>query len=419
MRQMSHLLISLVLLWGLSGCRLVQPTARTLQLLTAVQVDVHASVQPQPATAATTPLLRLLGYVPNEPAYRDYLIFGNVAAWYAATNMERVEGVDAWQALDQPQRDQWAFDLPIQTLPPESLGIRYLLVEDMRAFYGFSFFDAERFVEAGMPPGNFTVVETSADPAQIDKALLATGYKTTSIANGTLYSIREDNAIDLRSPTKVGQLGQLNRIALLDHTLVIGRATALVNQVVATAQGRGANLADDPIYHALAKALAAPALMPFGQVVGVILIGQPLADDPLVMLDQGNEAALAQLDAYAQAPLQPYLALGFATQRLGDATYLTLAVVFPSTVDGASTAALLGERLSTYISVATDRPLQERWSLAETTTVEAAGLSVALVTMQVAPADVSGTVRTRPLAWSELIFQRDLLFLLVGEPVRP
>ena len=43
---------------------------------------------------------------------------------------------------------------------------------------------------------------------------------------GTLYSILDDYEISLDLLPRVGSLGQLNRIALVDKQMIIGRATA-------------------------------------------------------------------------------------------------------------------------------------------------------------------------------------------------
>lgn len=421
--------VLLLTLWLLNGCALVGPTVQTLQVLTSTQAQGNSSTTTLTDTthpplddttvAMDSTLLHMLDYVPNEPAYREYLTFGDVTAWYSATGMTPVTSLDGWQQLEQPQRDRWAFDLSLQTLPPDALGVRYVTVEDMREFYGFSFFDAERFLETGRPPDNFTVLKTSVEPTEIEVALHAFGYTISSLENGTLYSIRGDNEIYMESPTKIGQLGQLNRIALLDDTLVIGRATELVKKVARLANGAGATLADDPMYRALAVALATPEVIAFGELVGAILIGQPLPTDPLVLLDQDNEAIQAQFERYAQAPLPPYLALGFATERAGDTSYLTLAVVFPPGIDGNAAAEILGERLVTYHSVVTGDTLADRWTFVQAIGVESDGLPVALVTMQSSNASAGDEAYKRPITWSEMVFQRDLLFLLVGEPVRP
>lgn len=419
-RLLSRLSLLLVLLCSLSGCYWVGPTLLGLSNLgtssTVQPPDGLTTPPPMPSadSSSVSELQRLLSYVPNDPIYRDYLTFGDVTAWYSATAMTRVTSVADWEALEQPQHDEWSFVLSSQTLPPEVLGLRYLIAEDMRDFYGFSFFDAERFLEAGMPPTNFTVVQTRIDPAQIEAALLEFGYTATPVTGGTLYSIRGDSETDLRSPSRVGQLGQLNRIIVLGNTLVIGRATDVVTRASASGQRNAATLADDASYRALTGALAAPEITAWGKLVGAILIGQPLPDDPLVMLDQTNEALQAQLDRYAAAPLPPYLALGFATQRAGAESYLTLAVVFPPSVDGEAAATILGDRLATYESLVSQRPLAEFWSLAQQTSVEIEGLPVALVTLQATPED-----GRPPFAWSNMVFQRDLLFLLTGTPVRP
>ncbi len=415
-RVLARLLLLFCLLCLVSGCRLVSPTLHVLQ---SVSQPVPATPLPtsvSPDTAPNSVLQQWLAYVPNEPMYREYLAFGDVAAWYRATKMVPVTSATELKALEKPQHNLWSYGLSTQMVPPDTLGMQYILFEDMRELYGFSFFDTARFLEAGKSPTNFTVLETNVDPSQIDTALLASGYTANLVEGGTFYSIRRDSEPDMASPFRTGQLGQLNRIIQLDDTLIIGRATDIVARVSDGVQGDAPTLADDPIYRALTGALAAPTLAPLGELVGAILIGEPLAVDPLPMLDQTNAEVQAQLDAYVQAPLPPYLALGFATHRLDTESHLTLAVVFPPGVDGDAAAEILGERLATYKSVTSKRPLLEHWSFVQQASIELEGLPVALVTMH---ATSEGIASQRPLAWSDLVFQRDLLFLLSGTPIRP
>jgi hypothetical protein len=328
----------------------------------------------------------------------------------------RVESFEAVQNLPSPQREQWLFALPLQTLPPAVLGAQYLAVEEMGDLYGFSLFDAERYLDAGQPPDNFAVVEISADQAQIVTALTAFGYLCTADDHANLCSIGEDYHTDLQSPSLVGRLGGLNRIAILDGRLIIGRATAIITGALATYAGENRSLADDPFYQAAATALADPALAENGALVGVLLNGMPFFDDPLVMLDQDNIAIQEQLARYAAEPLPPYALAAFATYRGAAASYLTVALVFPIGVDAQTAGSVLAARMQTYVSPVTQRSLEDQWTFQRTDAVEAAGLPVALITMRVDDPEGEANESWRILSWADLVFRRDVLFLTNGLP---
>jgi hypothetical protein len=416
----------------LSGCAAMRTTA---MLLTMAGTEQEVAPNPpgsgvnqlptstEPHTA-DSPLLDLLRYVPDDPAHRQSLTFGDAAAWHIAWAVPRVESFEAVQSLPSPQREQWLFALPLQTLPPAVLGAQYLAVEEMGGLYGFSLFGAERYLDAGQPPDNFAVIEISAEQEQIITALTAFGYLCTAGDHANLCSIGEDYHTDLQSPSLVGRLGGLNRIAVLDGRLIIGRATALITGALATYAGENRSLADDPFYQAAATALTDhevgakrhPALAENGALVGVLLNGMPFFDDPLVMLDQDNIAIQEQLALYAAEPLPPYALAAFATYRGAEASYLTLALVFPNGVDATGAATILAERMQTYVSPVTGSPLNERWTYQDAVGVEAAGLPVALVTMRVDDRKEGAHDIGRIFSWADLLFRRDVLFLTNGLP---
>jgi hypothetical protein len=359
-------------------------------------------------------LLDLLRYIPDTPAHRQSLTFGDAAAWHEAWGMPRVDSFDAVQALPPLQRQQWLFGLSSQTLPPQVLGTQYLAVEEMDDSYGFSLFDAERYLETGQPPDNLTVVDITADKEHIVTALTGAGYTCTPDNRQYLCSIREDNQADLQSPSPIGRLGELNRIAVLDGRLLIGRATDLITKALATYADDNRSLADDPFYQAAATALVDPATASNGALVGAILFGLPLLDDPVVMLDQDNTVIQEQLARYAAEPLPPCALAAFATYHGAEASYLTVALVFPIGVDAQAAAATLAGRMQTYVSPVTGRSLEEQWAFQRANAVEAAGLPVALVTMRVADPEEEAGGNWRIFNWAELVFRRDLLFLTTG-----
>jgi hypothetical protein len=423
-------LILLGVICLLSGCAVLRSAAQILTIAgieqdvaesrTGQREEAGTNVNSPPASAnpntTAGPLLELLRYIPDDPAHRQFLSFGDAAAWHSAWAMPCVENFEAVQNLPSPRREQWLFALPLQTLPPPVLGTQYLAVEEMGDMYGFSMYDAERYLDAGQPPDNFAVIDISADQEQIVATLRAFGYLCTADDQGYLCSIGEDYEADLQSPSLVGRLGGLNRIAVLDGRLIIGKATSLITNALASDAGDKRSLADDPFYQAASHALAHPTMVENGALVGVLLNGMPFFEDPLVMLDRGNSAIQEQLARYAAEPLPSFALAAFATYRGSGASYLTVALVFPIGVNAEAAAATLAERLQTYVSPVTGVPLDGDWAYEDASAVEAAGLPVALVTMRVDDPEEEADESWHIFSWANLIFRRDVHFLMNGPP---
>ena len=366
-----------------------------------------------------SPFLRMLHFVPDTSEYRQYLTYGDAATWHASWDVPRIDNVEELQNLSREKRAYWISILSNQTTPPDTLGWQYLLAEDQRSFYGFDLFNLDRYMLAGQPPDTLTVVEFSMDGAQIAQALTALGYdaKTLDEPKGTLYSILDDYEVALDFPTKTGQLGHLNRIALLERQMVIAKATANVTQALQARDGERSSLADRPDYMAAAKALEDPALQDMGERVGVILMEGAQFYASASTLDRNLSAEDLEKYAWQGASLPPYKLVAFATRhsQAQGASYLILAVVFDQDVDAGAAAETLAHRLRNYSSLATQQPLDEYWTFEKATGVEAEGLPVAVVVMRAddpppTPQDAP-LVNTAVWAWMRMIVYRDTLFL--------
>jgi hypothetical protein len=395
----------------------------TLSLLLIVPLLAACGAKQPKDTLSENAFLRLLRFVPDTPAYREYFTYGDAEAWHTSWDIPRIDNLDELDNMAREPRAYWMFIMSRQTTPPYSLGTQFLLAEDQRAFYGFDLFNLDRYVEAGSPPDQITVVEFSFDKAKIADALIASGYEAEPLeTGGTLYSILGDYELALEFPTRTGQMGNLNRIALLDGQMVIAKATANVTKVLEAQSGKLSSLADDPNYVAAATALQDPVLAKTGALVGVIMMDGLVVADPTWYLGMGApEEALAQLEAYAQGSQLPYYTLvAFATRHTQGASYLILAVVFPKGTDASAAADILADRLRNYISLARGMPLDDLWTFDMASGVEAEGLPVALVVMRVddpppTPED-QAMVNAGVFSWSYMVTGRDLLFLIV-EPL--
>lgn len=366
-----------------------------------------------------------LRFVPDRPDYRQYLTFGDAAAWHASWGVPRVDNLEQLDALDREQRAYWLYIMSRQTTPPGYL-VNYLLGEDQRGFYGFDLFNLDRYLIAGQPPNEITVAGFSFDAEQIAGALAGSGYQAEKLKTGrTLYSIGDDYRYDLNFPTKTGRMGDLNRIALLDDKMVIAKATELVTASLAAYNDQIPSLAEDPEYVALLQALADPALAGTGQLMGAIVMDdlEISARDYAMTLLRGKTAQqvdekLAELSQGPQLPA--YSLVAFVTHHTEGATYLILAVLFPKGADAQAAADLLADRLRDYVSFRFNRPLSEVWAergarVEKAVAVEAGGLPVALVLIRAedpppTPPD-QAQVNAAIAWWVDLVIARDYGFL--------
>jgi hypothetical protein len=358
-----------------------------------------------------SPLLTLLRFVPDTPNNREMISYGDVAAWDSSWGVPQIDTVDELKALERDPKAYWMIIMGKQTAPPDNLGIQYLMQGDMRPFYGFDFFNVDRFIAAGLPPDNITVAEHHLDPAQIGQALTASGYTAQKLDGGaTLYSLFGDYEFPPLSDStipQVGKIGALNRIALLDQQLIISRATADVTAALDAQSGTGTSLADDPAYAAAVQALDDPSLSDTGDLVGVMMIG----GEQMLQLGTLPEG---------QAPggtLPLYTLVAFATRHTPGASYLTLAVVFPAGADVKAAVETLADRLTNYVSLVMRQPLTDRWTFDRSSGVEASGLPVALVTMRVDDPPIAPEgerANTGVLSWADMVYRRDLGFLAVA-----
>ncbi len=390
-----------------------------LMILTII--PAYGQAQEDEPPPDDNPLLRLLSFVPDMPEFREWLTFGDAAAWHASWGIPRIDSVEALDALDREPRAYWMFIMPRQTAFPDTLGLQTLLSGDYRGAYGFDAFSLDRYMLAGMPPNWMTIAEFSFGDNQIADALTATGYTVEALeGGGALYSIMGDYDVDVSAnlPTE-GKMGNLNRVALLDGQLILAKATDIVKSALMAQRGEIPSLADDPAYIAAATAVNDPALGDLGELVGAILIdGQTTAEMVESIPLNDADAWQEQLDKEQAAglALPEYALVNFATRHTEGASYLILAVVFPAGEDAEAAASLLAERLQNYVSLATRQTLEDRWTFEMSAAVEIEELPVALVVMRAddpppTPAD-EPRVRTSVFSWIDMVVRRDTLFLL-------
>jgi hypothetical protein len=397
--------------------------AALLVTLTIFAVVPTIAQDATPESSVSRPLLDMLRFVPDTADYRQFITYGDQAAWYRGWGFQPIPDRDTLLSMDNsaPVYNAWTLVMGRQTTPPEFLGYQYMRAEDMRSFYGFDLLHVDRYLQAGIPPDWIGVADFSFDPAQIASALTASGYSASALESGAkLYSLHGDYELSLdRSVPHVGQLGGLNRIALLGQQLVIARATVLAQNALQTHSGAILSLAENPAYIAGVQSLNDPSLAQTGELVGAILV-----DGTMFTRDQLCPPDAQPCDvAFPDAPLPAFDLAVFATLHTPGKTSLVLALVFPESTDATGAAASLGQRMKSYQSIIARRPLMDilhdrrgDFDLAVDTKVN--GRPVALVVLHdddpsLKP-DSSGVVQSSVFDWFDFIAARDVMYLVSG-----
>jgi hypothetical protein len=358
-----------------------------------------------------TPLLQMLRSVPDNRDNRTFVTYGDAALWHESWEVPRIADLDELEDLDEDERQLWLFVLADQTIPPPTLGLQYLMSDDMADFYGFDFFDTDRFLYAGSPPDDLTIVTGSFDLDEIADALDDLDYDHDELVEGvTLYSLLDDYEVNLEAPSRIGRLGELNRIVLQENQIMIARADDVINDAADAQAGEDDSLADNEEFAAAAIALTAPELVDLGDLVGVIFMERDDFADPDSYAEFVEDAILAEMN-YDDALPDFELAV-FATFHREGKTALALLLILDEDDNGAETAEILGDRLRDYISVVTGRDLDDYWDYEDDFSLTVNDRPVAVAIMEVDDPDLDDS-RAFVFNWYRLIVQRDLYFLVV------
>jgi hypothetical protein len=357
-----------------------------------------------------SPLLQMLRAVPDNRDNRAFVTYGDAVLWHESWDVPRIEDVDDLEDLDDEALQLWLFVLANQTVPPQALGLQYLMSEDMVEFYGFDFFTADRYLGAGNPPDELTVVTGNFDLHKIDEALNDLDYDDNELREGvTLYTVLDDYEIDLELPTPIGRLGELNRIVLQEGQMIIGRADDIVLDAV-NAQAEEDSLADNEAFAAAAAALAGPELSELGNLVGVIFMERDDFADQDSYADFMDEALLDEMDYDDELP--KFELATFATFVEEEKTTLALLLTLDDAEEAEEAAEILGDRLRDYISVVSGRELDEFWDVEDDFALTTNNKPIAVVIMKVEDPDLDEG-RAVVYNWFQMIARQDLYFLMV------
>lgn len=133
--------------------------------------------------------------------------------------MPRLSTLEDLETLQRRARTRHQLNkMPMETALATP-GWSYLVTGGMRPAYGFDLLDVAQAVEAGQPPEALSLLTLNVPTAQIATALEQSGYMSATVDGATLYSSGDEYAIHLDTLARPGQIGELNRVALLANDL--------------------------------------------------------------------------------------------------------------------------------------------------------------------------------------------------------
>ena len=309
-------------------------------------------------SADPSPLLTMLGYVPDLPTVRQReVVFADTyAAFDAIPDSPKVRSVADFLAIRAKGGASFSSWVSIMTgvMDYSQLRLYYSLASDTLQLTSLDPFQVRQTLGFGVPPGAGLILLGTFDPAAIGKAFAAQGYMTSDIGNGlTLICSAEgcDTGLkqNLRSRNPAnpfgGNLGRKEPLVVTDRLIFNSASYATVEAILSAYQSQTPSLAHAPDYMAATEALTERGTLIQAMFVPVSEIG----GDPARSLPArpGKEAAATEIAKFnTEAPPIPPYTLAAMGQTALDGQFVTLvALVYSQESDAQAAAKALPARL--------------------------------------------------------------------------
>jgi hypothetical protein len=226
----------------------VSATATTGASATANRADTTATptTSAPAAVAAGGDFGRMLALVPNIAPLPGIngVGFADVVRQKRNYGFEGVTSLEAAKALDSITR----LNNVLTALPlADEAGLIYALSPEWRDALGFDFWQVERTISSGDPPGIWSRLEGRFDRAAIAAALAKAGHQPVTYRDATILARGEDGQlVDLSQPLTRLTLARFNRVVLEDGALTTSPFTALAEAGIDARAGRIPSFAADP-----------------------------------------------------------------------------------------------------------------------------------------------------------------------------
>jgi hypothetical protein len=275
---------------------------------------------------------RMLEYIPLSVLEKYDIWFDNWGKVKQMYDIEDITSIEIAKTLPQEELDV------LRVALSEISGMWRLQNSELSPLIGFDCLLVDRIIRTDSPPPrSFSVVEGNFDEELITGLLTGLDYTSTAYGEYSYYEKGADFEIDMTSPLGQVAMASLNRIAVLDNTLIIAPATDIVTPVLDTISGSIQGTIDNQAVRALADSL--------GDVISAGII------TPERVLTPPGAEQVPPFDFKIPddwGVLHPYEMVGMGYRSQGEDRYWDISLYYASTDDARADSAELVKRLNSY-----------------------------------------------------------------------
>jgi hypothetical protein len=286
-------------------------------------------------TAKLTNLARLLSLVPYAFLEKNDVWFGDQKAAKELNGISDVNSQEAFLQLSSDQRKQ------VLTALQGIAGVFTINNwQKIAPLTGYDVWSVDRSIFVNMPPPwAYYISEGQFDKEVITGKLMGLGYQKVAYGSYSYYKINDDFSTGIPlNPVSAQVLAAMNRIAILDSTVIIAPATDIMTELLDTLAGKATAAIDNPGCRALAASL------------GDLLSGVIMNPERTLNLNPPQKMPLFEFTVPSDwGVLHQYELTGIGFKNDGKDRYWVISLYYKDAQDATEDADILANRLKNYI----------------------------------------------------------------------
>ena len=375
------------------------PTVAASQTPAITQTTIGNSQSPTPT--APRPVItgfgRFLSMVPCSFLQEHDIWYGDAAGAWSLHGIEGGRSVESLRDLPPEKSSE-----VISALVGTNAKMRFSRDRTVAALTGFDTWLVDRTIfSENPPPWSFSINEGEFDEDLIKSKLMEQGYARVEYGpfRYSCYSLRGDNEMDLRSELGRLVLTELNRVAVLDGTIITASTTGAINSALDVRLGKEPAAIDNAACEALAGSL--------GEVLG----GVVMTPDQVLNRNPSQEIDPFYFDIPSDwGKLHNYEMGGMGYRHDGKESSWVISLFYPDAQAASADADTLVNRLRSYFFYSQNPDMLR---IPERRTFDYYGFSIGQPSVRSYPGGATLTVECRGKPWLvDRIEVGDLLFLV-------
>ena len=308
-------------------------------VITGEIINEPAEKPVEVGTPVTTEFGRILGYIPYSLIEEHDIWFGNpgkTKEMYGIDDSASYEGIrEVLKQIPEERERQFISDLgaALITLPTWNR-------PEVVTLTGFDVMAANRLLCGGaVPPRGYFILEGDFDEELIGQKLTGQGYTKTNYGQYSYYGIRGDFEIDIRHPLGRIALASMNRVAVLDNTIITSPVAADITSIFDAMDGDTPSAIDNAVCRSLADSL--------GDVLNATLT----TPERIIFSDLYTQEELPRFDFTLPADwgvLRGYRMAALGCHAEGDERFFDIALYYDDEATAAADGKEIVKRMSSY-----------------------------------------------------------------------